>query len=311
MPLDPQARQLLDQMIAAGLPPTHTLSPAQARDAMMARRAMMNARPEPIVRLEDRAIPGPDGEIPIRLYAPSTASGLPVLVYFHGGGWVIGSLDSHDLVARGLANAGQCLVVSVDYRLAPEARFPAAAEDSYAATAWVAANAANLGGDAGRLAVGGDSAGGNLAAAVALMARDRGGPPLVHQLLLYPVTDHDFDTPSYRDGAEGYGLSRADMIYFWDHYVPNPADRDNPYVSVLRAPDLSGLPPALVITAGNDPLRSEGEAFAARLTAAGVPARLNCYPGMIHGFIGMATILEAGRQAIVEAGTALREAFTR
>ena len=310
MPLDPRARQLLDQMIAAGLPPTHTLSPAQARDAMIARRALLNASPEPVARLEDRAIPGPAGQIPIRLYAPSTASGLPLLVYFHGGGWVIGSIDSHDLVARGLANAGQCLVVSVDYRLAPEARFPAAAEDSYAATAWAAANATSLGGDAGRLAVGGDSAGGNLAAAVALMARDRGGPPLVHQSLLYPVTDHDFETPSYRDCAEGYGLSRADMIYFWDHYVPNPTDRDNPYVLVLRAPDLSGLPPALVITAGHDPLRSEGEAFAARLTAAGVPARLSCYPGMIHGFVGMATVLAAGRQALSEAGAALGEAFT-
>lgn len=309
MPLDPQARTLLDQMAAAGIPPTHTLSVEDARRTMLARRALVAGDPEPVARVEDRQIPGPAGALPIRVYAPSAGQLLPVLVYFHGGGWVLGNLDSHDQVCRALANGADCAVVSVDYRLAPEHTFPAAAEDAYAATKWVATNAAELGGDGTRLAIGGDSAGGNLAAAVALMARDRGGPRLTHQLLVYPVTDRAFDTPSYRENAEGYSLHRADMIWFWGHYLAGEADADSPYASPLRAHDLAGLPPALVITAEYDPLRDEGEAYAARLRDASVPIVSTCYPGMIHGFFGNAAILDQGKRAIEEASRALRDAF--
>ena len=311
MPLDPAARAFLDQGAALGFPSTHTLPVAEARELMVKRRAMLDATPEAVARIEDRTIPGPDGDVPVRLYAPSDERGLPVLVYFHGGGWVIGSIDTHDLLCRALANRAGCAVVSVDYRLAPEARFPAAAEDAYAATAWVAEHGDALGVDGGRVAVGGDSAGGNLTAAVALMARDRGRPPLLFQLLIYPVTAADFETASYQACAEGYGMSRADMIWFWDHYVPDAAGRKNPYAAPLHAADLSGLPPALVITAEYDTLCDEGEAFAARLHDAGVPTTLARYEGQIHGFVGNFAIMEQGRVAVDQAAEALREAFAR
>jgi acetyl esterase len=309
MPLDPNVREYLDQAAAAGFPPAHTLSPAEARELMVRRRALLDATPEPVARIEDRTIPGPAGEIPVRIYAPSTDDTLPVLVFFHGGGWVLGSIDTHDMLCRALANRAGCMVVSVDYRLAPEARFPAAAEDCYAATVWIAEHAGELGGDGSRLAVGGDSAGGNLVASVALMARERGGPPLLFQWLIYPVAAPDFETASYRSCAEGYGLSRADMIWFWDHYVPDAADRSNPYAAPLVAEDLSGLPPALVIVAEYDPLHDEGEALAARLREAGVPTTLTRYEGQIHGFVSNFTIMEQGRIALDQAASALRAAF--
>ena len=309
MPLDPKVREFLDLAAAAGFPPTHTLSPTEARELMVKRRALLEATPEPVARIEDRAIPGPAGEVPVRVYAPAADAALPVLTFFHGGGWVIGSIDTHDMVCRALANAAGCLVVSVDYRLAPEACFPAAAEDCYAATAWVAEQARSLGADGARIAVGGDSAGGNLAASVALIARDRGGPPLAFQWLIYPVAAPDFETASYQSCAEGYGLTRADMIWFWDHYVPDATDRSNPYVAPLSAEDLRGLPPALVITAEYDPLRDEGEALAARLREAGVPTTLKRYEGQIHGFVSNFTIMEQGRVAIDQAAAALRAAF--
>ena len=309
MPLDPKVREFLDLGAAAGFPPTHTLSPTEARELMVKRRALLDATPEPVARVEDRAIPGPSGEIPVRLYAPSADEALPVLVFFHGGGWVIGSIDTHDMVCRALANAAGCLVVSVDYRLAPETCFPGAAEDCYAATAWVAEHARSLGADGSRIAVAGDSAGGNLTAAVTLMARDRSGPPLAFQWLIYPVAAPDFETESYQSCAEGYGLTRADMIWFWDHYVPEVSDRSNPYVAPLSAEDLSGLPPALVITAEYDPLRDEGEALAARLREAGVPTTLKRYDGQIHGFVSNFTVMEQGRVAIDQAAAALRNAF--
>src|SRR5213078_1916119 len=202
-----------------------------------------------------------------------------------------------------------CLVVSVDYRLAPEHRFPAAPEDCYAATRWLAEHAGSLGGDKGRIAVGGDSAGGNLAAVVALMARDRGGPKLAFQLLVYPATDTDFETRSYRENSEGYFLTRADMVWFWNHYAPRDEDRRNPYAAPLRAASLRGLPPALVITAEFDPLRDEGEAYGARLRDAGNQVLVKRYPGMIHGFFGMGTLLTQARTATKEAAGALRAAF--
>jgi acetyl esterase len=234
-----------------------------------------------------------------------------LLVYFHGGGWVLGGIETHDGVCRELANAAGCVVVSVDYRLAPEHKFPAAVEDCYAATQWAAAHAGDLGADARRLAVGGDSAGGNLAAVVSQMAPDRGGPPIVFELLVYPVTTAAFDTPSYRDNAEGYLLTAGDMRWFWNHYLNGPADADNPYASPLRATRLAGLPPALVITAEFDPLRDEGEQYAQRLEEAGVPTRLIRYDGMIHGFFGMSHMMDKAKAAVREAGANLRLAFSR
>ena len=309
MPLDPQARAFLDNGIAAGFVPTHTLSVAAAREQMIRRRALATATPEPVARIEDRSIPAPTGEIPVRIYAPDGDGPFPTLVYFHGGGWVLGGLDSHDGICRALANRVGCMVVSVDYHLAPEVRFPGAAEDCYAATRWVAEHGAEIGADPARIAVGGDSAGGNLAAVVALMARDRGGPALALQILIYPVTAPHFETSSYIANAQGYGLERADMIWFWDHYVPDAAERSNPYAAPLNAAELRGLPPALVITAEYDPLCDEGEAYADRLREAGVPTTLTRYAGQIHGFVGNFAIMDQGRAAIEELAMALREAF--
>jgi acetyl esterase len=309
MPLDPQAKQMMDQITAAGMPALDEMSVPEARQAIQAMVAM-GAEPPPVAAVTNRTIPGPAGEIPVRIYTPAGTGPFPALVYFHGGGWVIGSLDTHDGTCRELANGAGCVVVSVDYRLAPENKFPAAAEDAYAATKWVFANAAALGADARRVAIGGDSAGGNLAAVVALMARDRGGPPLAFQLLVYPVTDAARDTPSYVDNADGYFLTAKAMAWFWNHYLPRPADGENPYASPLRAADVSGLAPALVITAEFDPLRDEGEAYARRLEKAGVAVRLTRYDGMIHGFFGMGRMLEQGKQAMAEAVKNLQRAFS-
>ncbi len=308
MALDPQARALLDQVAAMGGLAFHRMSVAEARNTLAAAAGMQGLQ-EAVARVEDRTIPGPQGDIPVRIYNPGGTGALPALVYFHGGGWVLGSLDMVDGICRSLANRAGCVVVSVEYRLAPEHKFPVAAEDSYAATRWVAAYAAALGVDPARLAVGGDSAGGNLAAVVALMARDRGGPTLVQQLLIYPVTDSALDTPSYLENADGYLLTKDAMAWFWNHYARAAADRSNPYAAPLRASSLQGLPPALVITAEYDPLRDEGEAYAARLRAAGVPIELTRYHGMIHGFFGMAGVLDQAKRAIEQASGALRTAF--
>jgi acetyl esterase len=235
-----------------------------------------------------------------------------VLVYFHGGGWVLGDLESHDRVCRALANQAGCVVVSIDYRLAPEHVFPAGAEDCYAATKWVSENAASVNGDATRLAVGGDSAGGNLAAVVSMMARDRGGPAINFQLLLYPVTDCALDTPSQKEfAADGYVLSRADMEWFWKNYADTAAEKNNPYACPLRAKDLKSLPPALVLTASHDPLRDEGERFAGRLIAAGVPVVCTRYEGVTHGFVSFADALDKGKEGQRQAADALKAAFAR
>jgi acetyl esterase len=311
MPLDPQARAFLDEMNSLGGQPLYTMGVDGARRVM---DLLATLRPPlaPVASAVDRRIPGPAGEIPVRVYTPNGTAPFPVLVYFHGGGWVIGGLETHDGVCRALADGAGCLVVSIDYRLAPEHRYPAAAEDCYAATRWTAAHAAELGADAARLAVGGDSAGGNLAAVVSLMARDRGGPPIAFQLLVYPVTDARADTSSYRDNAEGYLLTAGDMDWFWGHYLGD--DRANgaePYASPLRATDVSRLPPALVITAEFDPLRDEGEAYAAHLKEAGVAARVTRYDGMIHGFFGMGHLMDKAKAAVTEACAALKQAFAR
>jgi acetyl esterase len=308
MPLDPAAKVLMDQIAALGGPQLHEMSPVEARESFKAMAAMAGDAIE-VARVENRTIPGPASAIPIRIYTPQGGGRLPVLVYFHGGGWVIGGLDTHDRTCRGLANAGSCVVVSVDYRLAPENAFPAAPDDCFCALQWVAANASEHGGDTDRIAVGGDSAGGNLAAVVAQMARDRNGPPVRYQLLIYPVTDSARDTASYRDNGEGYFLTGDGMAWFWQQYLPSPQEGAHPYASPLRAEDVSGLPPGLVITAEYDPLRDEGEAYAARLREAGVSVETCRYDGMIHGFVGMGAVLSQGDEAIEKAGQVMRSAL--
>ena len=306
MPLDPKAKELLDQFAAAGLPSLGSQPVAETR-ALFDADTGLGGPPEPMAKIEDRRIPGPAGDVPLRVYTPEARGLLPLLVYFHGGGWVIGNLDTHDTVCRLLAKTAPAVVAAVDYRLAPEHKFPAAAEDCYAAARWVAENAAALGGDPKRrIAVGGDSAGGNLAAVVSLMARDRKGPSIGFQLLAYPVTNHVFDTPSYRDNADGYLQTTDAMVWFWNHYLRGERDGANPYASPLRAESLRGLPPAMVVTAELDPLRDEGEAYAARLREAGVPVKHKRYDGMIHGFLSLTGVFEQARQAVAEAAAELR-----
>jgi acetyl esterase len=306
MPLDPQVKAFLDQM--AGMPTLDSLSVADARAALL-QLAAMQGTPAASVRTADHRIPGPACDIPVRVYTPPGRGPYPALVYFHGGGWVVGGIETHDGLCRDLATGVPAVVVSVDYRLAPEHRFPAAADDALAATRWVAAHAAELGADPRRLAVGGDSAGGNLSAVTALRARDERGPALGFQLLVYPVTDGSMDYPSYRENAEGYFLTRTMMEWFWSHYVPDPAARRHPHASPLRAESLRGLPPALVITAEFDPLRDEGEAYGARLREAGVAVEHTRYDGMVHGFFGMKVLIAQAAAAVDQAAAALRRAL--
>jgi len=272
--------------------------------------AALGAAPEAVANVENLRIPGPGGNIPVRIYTPRGNSPFPVLVFFHGGGWVIGDLETHDNLCRSLANSVHCVVVAVDYRLAPEHKFPAAVEDAYAATQWVASNAKRINGDPTRIAVGGDSAGGNLAAVVAIKARDENGPSLTYQLLIYPATNvSSLNTNSYRNYADGYFLTKSDGKWFCDQYLHCEDDRLNYLASPLLAPELSGLPPTLVITAEFDVLRDEGESYAKRLKKAGVAVKCTRYKGMIHGFMSMDGLLDQARNGIKEASAALREAF--
>jgi acetyl esterase len=309
MALDPDMKTLLDQMAAAKLQSFHQMTPTAAREQM--KRRVSAGDPMPISRVEDRTIPGPNGEIPIRIYTPDGTGPFGALVYFHGGGWVVGNIEMTDQPCRMITKAAGCVTVSVDYRLAPEHKFPAGPEDCYAATKWVADNATALGCDPSRIAVGGTSAGANLAAAVALMARDRSAPNVAYQLLVYPATRRELDTPSHKQFAtDGYYiLSRADMEWFWGHYLAGEADAANPYACPARAKSLAGLPPALVITAEFDPLRDEGESYAARLREEGVATVLKRYDGVTHGFFGMPSVVEKSRVAIAEASAALRAAI--
>ena len=307
MTLDPQVRAFLDLLGSAGADPGAALDVAQMRAGIDG--LFGSAAREPVARVEERAVPGPAGEIPVRVYAPAERGPLPALVYFHGGGFVCGSLDSHDALCRALANRAGCLVAAVGYRLAPEHPFPAAPEDCFAAVRWVAQRGRELGVDAARLAVAGDSAGGNLAAVTALLCRERGGPALRHQLLLYPVTARNFETASYRANADGYLLTRDTMVWFWSQYLRDPADADNPMAAPLRAKDVSGLPPASVVTAEFDPLRDEGEAYALRLAQAGVPTELTRCPGLIHGFLSFPERIDRAREVIDRLGRRLREVF--
>lgn len=278
MPLNPQAKAVLDMMAAAGV---------EISGDPVALRAMMAMAPKPegeaIASVVDRTISANGTEIPVRIYRSDTATELkPALVWFHGGGWVIGTLDSDEFGCRMIANASNCVVVSVDYRLAPESKFPTAADDAFAVTKWVAEHGADLGIDVSRIAVGGWSAGGNLAAVVAQLARDAGGPAIRFQALVNPVTNYDFGTASYSENAEGYGLTKAGMEWFWGHYLNSEADGASTKASPLRHTNLAGLPPALLITAEYDPLRDEGEAYAEKLRAAGVPVELKRYDGQGH-----------------------------
>jgi acetyl esterase len=307
MPLDPQVRFLLDQLEQLGGPHLWEMTPEQARVAFEQLQLLGPARPES-QGAEYITIPGPDTSLPARVYRPEGGvAPLPVMVFFHGGGWVIGDIETHDPLCGALAAASGSMIVSVGYRLAPEHKFPAAVDDSFAAVSWVAANASALGADPERLGVGGASAGGNLSAVVCLLARDRGGPEIAYQLLLYPGVDMDGKFPSVQENGEGYFLTHEDMVWFRNHYLREAADMLNPMASPLRATDHSRLPPAVIVTAEFDPLRDEGEAYAEALRKAGVRVRLRRYDGMIHGFLSMADVIGRAQGAIDEVGADVRE----
>jgi acetyl esterase len=307
MPIDPQIQALLDK--GTGVPATHTLTVADARLQYEARVALM-APPAAIASVNECHIDGPGGLLRLRVYRPYGNGPFPLLVFFHGSGFVLCSLDTHDGMCRNLCAGAGCVVVSVDYRLAPEHKFPDPLDDCVSATRWAVDHAAELWADSGRVALAGDSAGGNLAAATALRLRDEGGPALRGQLLIYPVTDYyEPGTRSYRENAEGYGLTRDTMIWFWNHYLADPADAANPYASPLRADTVAGLPPALVVTAEFDPLRDEGEDYAARLRTAGVPAQTSRWDGMNHGFFFWVGVVDRAGTAMAESCAWLREIF--
>ena len=302
MPLDPIVAAMLAQMAEAGGPAIEDMPPAAGRELYRMMNAQNTLADLPLVETTKA------NAIPIRIYRPILDTQLPCLVYFHGGGWVIGDLETHDNVCRHLAQQAGCVVVAVDYRLAPEHQFPAALDDCFDATCWVIEQAAALGIDSNRVAVGGDSAGGNLAASVCLKAKDLGGPSLAHQLLVYPCTDNAQDTPSYTQNREGYSLSASLMAWFWNHYLGDQP-RNNYLMAPLQAADVSGLPSATVITAEYDPLRDDGEAYAEKLNAAGVSTKMKRYYGMIHGFFHMQDALADGRAAMAMAVAELQAAF--
>lgn len=302
--LDPDAAAVYKAFQEAGRPPYETVPPATARELYLAGRVVSNPEPPELESAKPLPIPAPHGTIPARIYTPTTlrkSNGLsPCLVFFHGGGWVIGDLDSHDVVCRKLAQEGELIVVSVDYRLAPEHKFPAAADDCIAATKWVAANAAQLGIDTAQLLVGGDSAGGNLAAVVALAARDGDGPRLAGQVLIYPATDFAMKHPSHSEPETSILLTHSVIKWFCNHYLGSAADVDNWKASPARATTLAGLPPSYVLTAGGDPLRDEGDEYAERLKQAGVPVAYRHFPGQFHGFFTMGKLLPQANVALSE-----------
>ena len=305
----PQLSALLERIAEAGYPDQTKVPVEEARRITVERARRFYGPPEPVDRVEELTVPGPAGPLRARLYAAASDGPMPVVVYFHGGGWVLGDVDSHDNGARALTNSAGALTVSIEYRRAPEHPFPAAVEDCLAALTWVAAHAGALGGDARRIAVAGDSAGGNLAAACALHSRDGAAPPLAFQLLIYPVLDSDLDTPSYRAHAEAPMLTAERMAYFWRCYVPDAARRRDWRCAPLRAPELAGVAPAMIVASGIDPLWSEGLAFAERLRAAGVAAEHVPFPRMTHAFFQAPSLLEDARAAIDRAGAALMRAF--
>lgn len=309
MPLDPQIEEFLAAQAQAPATPIEEQTPEMAREGYLALAESVGPGPD-LYAVRDSSIARSDGTaIPIRVYSPTDETDLPILVYYHGGGWVIGDLETHDQVCRCLAQGTEAVVVSVDYRLAPEHPFPAAIHDAYAALEWVAAKAEEIGGDALRLAVGGDSAGGNLAAVVAQMARDQEGPEISFQLLIYPAVDMTQGHPSIQENGEGYILTRAYMQWFRTHYLPDSLQWTNPLASPLHAQTLSQLPPALVITAEFDPLRDEGEEYAAQMKSQGVEVEVKRYDGMVHLFYQLAVMVDAGRTAIDHSVRSLRRAL--
>jgi len=308
MPLHPQVQPLIDAMAAMDGPKLHEMEPAAAREMFAAMRMAPPELPE-LASVTDEKVTSPDGhDIPIRVYLPNGADNPGVCVYFHGGGWVIGDIETHDAPCREIAARSGCAVVSVEYRLSPETKYPGPLEDCVAVTEWVAAKGGDIGVDGSRLVVAGDSAGGNLAAAVTLVARERGGPAIAGQVLVYPATDLTLSHPSITENGDGYFLTADAMRWFTGHYGGDAAG--DPLVSPLHAPDHAGLPPALVLTAEFDPLRDEGEAYAAKLEAAGVPTTLHRFDGQIHGFLGMYGMLDDGRTALDEIAAAVRAAVS-
>jgi acetyl esterase len=308
MPLHPQAQAFIAEINALKRPTIAELTIADARQGL---KGLLPPSDETVAAIVDFELPGGDGQpVRARAYTPRDAreGPLPLVAWLHGGGWVTGDLDSHDATCRSLANTSGCKVIAIDYRLAPEHKFPAGLDDCHAAIAWLAAHADENGIDPRRIAVAGDSAGGNLAAAVALMARDR-GPAIAFQLLVYPVTHHAFDTPSYREYGNGYLLTEEGMRWNWNHYLPDAAAGLDPLASPLLAADLRGLPPALVVVAECDPLCDESEAYARRLADAGVPVECRRYDGMLHAFFTLGQVFDDGKAAVAHAGQALRRAL--
>ena len=310
MPLDPQVLWVLDRIRDAGNPEYWQMTPEQARDWHNRKAGILDVQPEPVFKAEDRVIPGPAADIPVRIYTPRASSTpLPVLVWLHGGGHVVGNIDSYDALCRQLALQADCLVVSVEYRLAPEHKFPAGVEDGFAALTWVGHHAVEIGGDPERIAIGGDSGGGNLAAVCVILARDAGFPKLAFQLLVYPRTAAWEDSASHHEFAEGYLLTRETILWFHNHCLNSDEDRKDWRWAPLDCPDLSRLPPALVIVGEYDPLRDEGIAYAERMRREGNTVELTNYAGMVHPFFSMGGAIDAGRRAIAQAARALKQAF--
>jgi acetyl esterase len=313
MPLDPLVKAFLDQMTAVPGPKMWELPPAEARQTFVALMQLVGPKDVPIGKVVNQMVAGPAGEVPIRIYSPVAAGSdaLPVLVYYHGGGWVIGDLDTHDGLCRMFANEAGCRVVSVGYRLAPEHKYPAAVDDSFAALKWVETNASKIGVDANRIAVGGDSAGGALAAVMTQMAKGEGAPSLAMQILLFPVTQIGAETSSLHEFAVGYFLERQGLEWFYASYLSPTSDKSDPKISPLKAKDFSGLPPAYVVLGGFDPLHDEGQQYADKLRAAGVTVTVNDYTDMVHCFFYLQSVLPQAREMIAAASKALRGAFAK
>ena len=312
MPLDPVLKAFLDQVAAMDGPKTWEMTPAEARESFAGLMQLAGPKDIPIGKVANIAIPTANGEIPARSYS-AVASGseaLPTLVFFHGGGWVIGSVETHDGLCRMIANGSGCRVISVEYRLSPESKFPGPVDDAVAAVEWIEKNAAQLGVDANRLAVGGDSAGGALAAVVAQIAKEKGAPKLAYQLLLFPVTQIGEETTSLREYAEGYFLERRTLEWFYANYLPTGADSKDVRISPLFARDMSGLPPAYVMLAGFDPLHDEGLQYAEKLRMAGIAVIVADYPDMVHDFIYLQAVLPQAAEALNAAAKALKAALT-
>jgi acetyl esterase len=308
MPVNSQVQSFLDMFAGLGGPPLEQLSVPEARSVSLA-MIDFSGPEEPVAEIANRSIPGPAGPIPVRLYRPVKNEKIPALIYFHGGGYVIGSLDSHDRLCRALANASGCAVIAVDYRLAPEHKYPAAVEDAYAATRYIAEHAGEFNIDPDRIAVGGDSAGGTLATVVCLLSRDRSGPRLKYQLMIYPWVSFYDESPSMQQYAKDHFLTRAGLDWFRENYLPSKEAGLEPSASPLNATNLQGLPPAMIVTAECDPLRDQGEAYAHKLGGAGIPVELKRYEGMIHPFVNLAGVVDTAKTAIADAGSALRAAL--